>query len=87
MKEHESREINVGEDFSWLDGYIKVTGAKLQQKLNNYIYVDSNNFLHNFESFAYDTVFYGEYWIHGKRCKNKEEFDLERNRILILEEI
>ena len=48
-------------------------------------YVDSNNFLHSLDGFALLFKF-NDYWIHGKYYKNKRDWEIEVNRIKILEE-
>ena len=50
------------------------------------IYVDSNDFLHSLDGYAWVEGDLKEYRIHGKEL-TKEEWEIERNRILILEEI
>ena len=86
MKEHESKELSYSEKYYW----IRDSGGEIMEGTPRYhyfkplIYVDSNNYLHNLDGYAYNKC---EYFIHGKQYKTKEGFDIERNRILILDEL
>ena len=82
MKEHESRILNIDEEFYFYDVNTIVNRVLRNVEI---IYVDSNNFVHNLNGYAYDH--YCEYWIHGKYFWIKSEWEFERNRLLILEEI
>ena len=86
MKEHESRLVVEYDLIKFYDGE-----GKLEQfyksKNKNYGYIDSKNFLHNLEGYAWiESSKYKEHYIHGRKL-TKEEWDIERNRILMLEEL
>ena len=86
MKEHESRRIKPGERYKFYNDVYKKIDSGLYDFSDKYKdYVDSNNFLHNLEGKAW----YGgimEYWIHGKNYE-KKEWEIERNRLLMLEDV
>ena len=85
MNKHESRKLRYGEEYCY---YYR---DRVILKNNYYvgelyaIYVDSNNFLHSFNGFA-DEI-WDSYWIHGTEYKNKNEWELAKNRLLMLEEL
>ena len=85
MKEHESKICNTNEIYYLFDSNNEVISNK-KQSSSCICYVDSNNFLHNLNGCAWDGIT-KQYYIHGKKYENKEEFDIERNRIKMLEEI
>ena len=86
MKEHDSRRLGENELYYWKDMY----GCALYDMPDNdhFYYVDSNNFLHNLEGYGigFKGLDIGSYFIHGKYL-NKEDWEIEANRISFLEEI
>ena len=86
MKEHESRKINVGEIFSYFNGseIIRLKWTGEYKKMFEFLYIDSNNFVHNLNGISSPNFILFSYNIHGKQY-NKKEFDIVRNRIEILE--
>ena len=89
MKEHEYRAlIKRSEDFYWF-GF---NGNFCYNTLDELgvegvgCYVDSNNYLHNLNGPAWCFSGMLDYHIHGKQY-TKEEWDIERNRLLMLEEL
>ena len=86
MKEHESRLLTKGETYFFykvVTPYnisVNVYGGRIRL-----MFVDSNNFLHNLDSFAVG-VRKEVYWIHG-RLFQKQDWEIERNRLLMLEEV
>ena len=84
MKEHNSRLLKIGESTNVVRNF-----GSLVRYIGWVIYVDSNNFLHNLNGFAWDNkkfTKFSSYSIHGKEY-SKEQWDIERNRLLILDEI
>ena len=58
-----------------------------KSKNKNYGYIDSNNFLHNLDGYAWvESGIYKQHYIHGRKL-TKEEWDIERNRILMISEV
>ena len=87
MKKHESRVLNDGETYNFISLYNESRHSYPQR---NYIYyVDSNDFLHNLNgpSIKYKDYDYGTYWIHGKRYFKQIEWEIEVNRIKIIDEL
>ena len=85
MSNEVSRLLERDERFYYYDFYGKIkTNTNYYRNLGfvDRIYVDSNNFLHNLEGLSS----FESYYIHGKRY-TKKEYDIERNRILMLEEL
>ena len=81
MKEHNSRLLKIGESTNVVRNF-----GSLVRYIGWVIYVDSNDFLHSLDGYAWVEGDLKEYRIHGKEL-TKEEWEIERNRILILEEI
>ena len=82
MKEHESRIAERGEIIFYgfsgeIDDEMEINSSK--------VYVDCNNFAHNLDGPAWGPL--GYYFIHGKHYKNKQDWELEVNRIKTLEEL
>ena len=90
MKEHDCRILNEDEEYySFYGNGIIYHGTMYGRGLHLVVYVDSNNFLHNLNGFAWDNkkfTKFSSYSIHGKEY-SKEQWDIERNRLLILDEI
>ena len=85
MKEHDSRRCMVGEDYSF---YVFTDYSYTSTCFDNDdVYVDSNNLLHNLNGYAWSTIGVDEYWIHGKEFKSKNDWEIEVNRILMLDEL
>ena len=83
MEEHESKFIGAGE-------YYYVKGITERQKHTGigHVYIDSNDFLHSLLHFAWRVKQYEtKYYIHGQCFDNKQDWEIERNRLLMLEEI
>ena len=81
MKEHDSRRANANHIIKWLDDKSREVDAF------ETVYLDSNNFLHRIDGPSWMYISLREYWIHGKRYKNKRDWGLEVNRIKTLKEI
>ena len=84
MKEHQSRKFKVGENYYFLDPYSRIE-EKIQglSMLDYTKYLDSNNLLHSLDVKANGAF----YWIHGKRYMDKNDWEIEVNRILMLSEL
>ena len=80
-----SRKLKSGEIFK---GYYSVINEMFIHRLDKndeIAYVDYNDLLHNFNGFAW--FYLGEaYYIHGKYYE-KSDWEIEVNRILMLEEL
>ena len=50
------------------------------------VYVDSNNFQHNLNGYAWK-IFTERYYIHGVTYYNKRDWEIEVNRIKIIDEL
>ena len=93
MKEHESRKLEYGDKYEWVTDEGEIVSVTYD--FNGFDdYTDSNNFLHNINGPAWingggfnssDEI--EEYWIHGKHYKNKQDWEIEVNRILTLNKI
>ena len=93
MKEHDSRKLEYGDEYEW------ITKEGNKETLNYTFdgfddYVDCNNFLHNINGPAWINDGDGcsshqieEYWIHGKHYENKQDWEIEVNRLLMLGEL
>ena len=89
MKEHESRKLEVGE-IGYFYSKWSVNGIvelKVSDIITGTYYVDSKNFLHATDKIAWVSSYSSDYFIHGKICATKDDWEIERNRILMLEEI
>ena len=89
MKEHESRVIKDRNEKFYF--YCNVPIELCCDELSNWsnflilCYVDSNNFVHNLAGPAWVNSEVSTYHIHGKQYYRKEDWDIERNRLLMLE--
>ena len=90
MKEHESRLIT---DIT--EAFYHISNGKVHEN-NIYrwegasfilCYVDCNNFIHNLDGPAWENGGTVCYYIHGKIYYNKGGWEIEVNRIKMLEEI
>ena len=86
MKEHDCRLLEPGETFKCYSSFGLMVNRKFIGSDDLICYVDSNNFLHNIHGFAWVGVL-DEYWLHGKHYINKDDYDIERNRLEILNQI
>ena len=88
MKEHESRKINIGEVFhyKWMDVTFHKNWNEGLENSYGVLFIDSNNFAHNLNGSSGD-FFIEPYYIHGNHYKNKNEWEIEVNRLLMLEEL
>ena len=83
MKEHDSRLAEIDEiifyRFYGDDEYSKmeIKGGR--------IYIDSNNFVHNLNGSAWIDI--ELYLIHGQEYETKQHWEIEVNRLKMLEEI
>ena len=85
MKEHESRVLKDGE---WYFFYEVKRGIKNRGVLIiGDVFIDSNNFLHNLNGEAWNSVNISHYYIHGRYFKYKRDWEIEANRIKMLNEI
>ena len=92
MKKHDSRLLEDKEIF-----YEVLKSGEIYNSIkgrNDFIYyVDSNNFLHNLNGYAWEDSLYSYYFIHGKQYSKKqwlikrEELLLEQHRKEILNQI
>ena len=82
MEKHESRLLKHGEIF-----YRYFNHGIEANRLTNItgIMVDSNNFLHNLYGPAW--FLFGLYYIHGQSFKSKLDWEIEVNRMKMLEEL
>ena len=87
MKKHESRLLKEGEKYKLIPANGKNNLLTFPYRSNNFsfIYVDSKNRVHNLKDKATNHFNY-RYWIHGKYY-NKNEWEIEANRLLMLEEL
>ena len=81
------RLIVQGEFLYYYDknGIVETVNINLDE--GEVVYVNYNNFLHNLNDFAWIYSGIGGYWIHGKYFKNKQQWEIEGNRIKMLEQI
>ena len=86
MKEHDCRLLKPGDSFKCLSSIGLMVLRDFKGSGDVVAYVDSNNFLHNLNGFAWIGVM-EEYWLHGKHYIKKGDFDIVRNRIKMLEEL
>ena len=89
MKEHESRKIEkFYETFYFYSSNGELSNDQYNVK-GEVVYVDSNNYLHNLDDIAWICLDASitDYFIHGIEYKTKNEWELEVNRIKMLEEI
>ena len=86
MKEHESKLLKNKETYKWFNSHLNGVQIYVYDNGIDSVYVDSYNFLHNIlgPAIIYKTEV--GYWIHGKGY-NKQEWEFEVNRILMLEEL
>ena len=87
MKEDECRKLDEYEFFY----YYNFKSIKKRILIAYDIaYVDSNQFLHNLDDYAFHEyngqIHIGYYFIHGKQYK-KQDWELELNSILMLSEL
>ena len=88
MKEHESREIGIGGVFKYITNHnIIKEDVNVLIMGTRKIYVDSNSFLHNLNGYAYHSPTFFQYRIHGINYKSKEVWEIEANRLLMLDEL
>ena len=85
MKEYESRKLKSGEIFKGFYRHNNEMFIHRVDKNDEIVYVDSNDLLHNLNGMAW--FYLGEsYYIHGKYYE-KQDWEIEVNRIKMLEEI
>ena len=84
MEKHESRLLNIGETYNWVNynGDIIIKNVVFGE----IVYIDSNNFLHNLNGYAWK-IFTIAYYIHGVRYNNKRDWGLGVNRIKMISEL
>ena len=87
MEQHESKILTPGSNYKRRTNHYSLID-KVEK--NEMCYVDSNYYLHNLIGPSYIIKLNGRnlksYYIHGD-FYTKEEFDIKRNRILMLNEI
>jgi len=86
MKEHESRLSELGEIAYWFNDFGRLEREHIDEEWLSYyprLPIDSNNFVHSLDGSIGDEKIYT---IHGKKL-SKEQWEIERNRLLMLEEL